>query len=206
MTLGRADFKRLRLPLAAALVLLAIGAAALLMSERYLAEARKQQQAAQARLTVAKERVVRVAEEEREIRDNLVHFRRMADRGMVGAEKRLEWIETIAAIRTRHHLFEVRYKVEPQRPVDYPGVSQNVKGPGAVFMASKVKLDMLLLHEEDLVNFLADPDAAGNSYVSVRDCEVARIESGVPAGGPLRPRLRASCVIDFITLKSPGTQ
>lgn len=206
MMLGRADFKRLRLPLAAALVLLAIGAAALLMSERYLAEARKQQQAARAQLSAAKERFVRVAEEEREIRDNLVHFRRMADRGMVGAEKRLEWIEAIAATRTRRHLFEVRYKVEPQRPVDYPGISQNVKGPGAVFMASRVKLDIQLLHEEDLLNFLADLNAAGNSYLSARDCELARIEGGGPSGGPLRARLRASCVIDFITLKSSGTQ
>ncbi len=203
MTLDRSFLKRLRGPIAAALILIGIGAAALMVSDTRLVEARKARKAAQDQLRSTRDRVSRVAEEEREIRDNLVYFEKMASRGMVGAEKRLEWIESIAAIRQRRRLFEIRYTVDAQRVVDYPGVVQTRKSDSATFMASRLKLDMQLLHEGDLLAFLADLEAAGNSLVSPRSCNISRVEGAGGGGGPMRPRLRANCVVDMITLKTP---
>lgn len=203
MRLDRSDLKRLRGPIAAALILIGIDAASLIVSDNRLVEARKAQKAAQDQLRSTRDRVSRVAEEEREIRDNLVHFEKMASRGMVGAEKRLEWIESIAAIRQRRRLFEIRYTVDAQRVVDYPGIVQARKSDGATFVASKLKLEMQLLHEGDLLDFLADLQSAGNSLVSPRSCSISRVEGSGGGGGPMRPRLRASCVVDMITLKTP---
>lgn len=203
MTLDRSVLKRLRGPIAAALILIGIGVASLVVSDNRLVEARRAQKAAQDQLRSTRDRVSRVAEEEREIRDNLVHFEKMAGRGMVGSEKRLEWIESIAAIRQRRRLFEIRYTVDAQRVVDYPGIVQTRKGDGATFMASRLKLDMQLLHEGDLLDFLSDLEAAGNSLVSPRSCSISRVEGAGGGGGPLRPRLRANCVVDMITLKTP---
>ncbi len=203
MMLDRSALKQLRVPIAAALILVGIGVAALIASDNRLVEARKAQKAAQDQLRSTRDRVSRVAEEEREIRNNLVHFQKMERRGMVGAEKRLEWIESIAAIRQRRRLFEIRYTVDAQRVVDYPGIVQTRKSDGATFMASRLKLDMQLLHEGDLLDFLDDLEAAGNSLVSPRSCSITRVEGAGGGGGPLRPRLRASCLVDMITLRTP---
>ena len=106
-------------------------------------------------------------------------------------------------IQKKRRLFQVQYTLEPQRAVDYPGLTQDQKGGGGTFMASRLKLELLLLHEEDLLNFLADLRAAGGSFASARSCSVSRTGGVFTTGGPMRPRLRASCVVDMITLKTP---
>lgn len=202
MMLERSDLKRLRIPLVAALLLAGLGAAALMLTENNLAEAEQLRKAGHDRLVAARAQLAKVSEEEQEIRNNLVQFKQISDRGMTGAEKRLEWIETLAAIQKKRRLFQVQYNLDPQRAVDYPGVAQNQKGGGGTFMASRVKLELQLLHEEDLLNFFADLRATGESFASLRSCSISRAEGVVTGGGPLRARLRASCVIDMITLKA----
>jgi hypothetical protein len=203
MMLERSDLKRLRLPFVAALLLVGMGAAALVFSENNVAEALQLKKAGHDRLVAARAQLAKVSEEEQEIRNNLVQFRQISDRGMTGAEKRLEWIESLAAIQKKRRLFQVQYSLEPKRGVDYPGLAQNQKDGSALFMASKMKLELQLLHEEDLLNFFADLRASGASFASLRSCSISRTEGIVSGGGPLRPRLRANCAIDMITLKEP---
>ena len=203
MMLERPDLRRLRVPFVAALLLVGIGAAALVFSEYNLAEAEKLKSAQHDRLVAVRDRLAKVSEEEQEIRSHLAQFKRFADLEMTGAEKRLEWIEALVAIQKNRRLFQIQYTLEPQRALDYPGVAQSQKGEGGTFMASRMKLELLLLHEEDLLNFLADLRAAGGSFASARGCSVSRTEGAFAAGGPMRPRLRASCVVDMITLKAP---
>jgi hypothetical protein len=200
--LERADLMQMRLPLAAALLLAGVGIAALVFTEQKLAEARKLQKAGQDRLLAVRGRLAKVSEEEQEIRNNLVQFKQFTDKGMTGEEKRLEWIENLAAIRQRRRLYEVRYNLERQRPVDYPGIPPNQKGVDAIFLASRLKLELPLLHEGDLLNFLSDLAESSQSFPALRSCSIARIEGAAGGGGPLRPRLRADCVVDMITLKA----
>ncbi len=194
MIIVRDDLKRLRLPLVAAAALLALGAACLLASENYLDTAKKARDAARLSRVAAQERVSKASEEEREIRENLVHYEQMRRRGMVGEQSRLDWIESIARIKNDRKLFEIKYSIEAQRPLDYPGI---VATGAADFVVSRMKLEMLLLHEEDLLNFLADLEVAGKAYVSVRHCTVSRIERAAA----LQPRLRADCQVDLVSVR-----
>ena len=203
MMLERADMMRLRAPFAIALVLAGVGIAALVYSGHELTEAEKLKTAGHTRLVAARDRLTKVSEEEQEIRSNLVQFKQVSDLGMAGAEKRLEWIEALVAIQKNRRLFQVQYTLEPQRAVDYPGLAQDQKGGDGTFMASRLRLELLLLHEQDLLDFLADLRTAGGSFASARSCSVSRTETVFAAGGPMRPRLRASCVVDMITLKTP---
>ncbi len=194
MIIVRDDLKRLRLPLVAAAALLALGAACLFASEDYLDTAKKARDAARLSRVAAQERVSKVSEEEREIRENLVHYEQMRRRGMVGEQSRLDWIESIARIKNDRKLFEIKYSIEAQRPLDYPGI---VATGAADFVVSRMNLEMLLLHEEDLLNFLADLEVAGKAYVSVRHCTVSRIERAAA----LQPRLRADCQVDLVSVR-----
>lgn len=204
MMLERPDLRRLRVPFVAALLLAGIGAATLVFSENNLAESEKLKSAQHARLVAARDRLAKVSEEEQEIRSHLAQFKQFADLGMTGAEKRLEWIEALVAIQKNRRLFQVQYTLEPQRALDYPGLAQIQKGGDGTFMASRLKLELLLLHEQDLLDFLGDLRTAGGSFASARSCSVSRTERVFAAGGPIRPRLRASCVVDMISLKAPG--
>ena len=199
MNVTRDDLKRLRMPLAAAIMLLVLGAASLIASGYYLGEARTAQDATRLSRVAAQERVLRVAEEEREIRDDLVYYEQMRQRGIVGEQSRLDWIESIARIKNDRRLFEIRYNFDAQRPLDYPGL---VATGAADFVVSRLKLDMLLLHEGDLLNFLADLQAGIKAHVSVRNCVVTRIERGAaPGATTVQPRLRAECQVDLVSLR-----
>jgi hypothetical protein len=199
MKVAREDLKHLRLPALAAAALVALGAAAIGVSEHYLALANTARAAVRAQRIAAQERMSKASEEEREIRENLVSYRKMQDQGMTGPENRLDWIDSIAKIKTERKLFEIKYSIEAQKALDYPGIAS----AGAMdFVVSRIMLDMTLLHEEDLLNFISDLQSAGKSLVSVRRCSIARLDRGsLAASQTLLPRLRSECQIDLITLK-----
>jgi hypothetical protein len=198
MNVSRDDLKRLRVPLALAMLLSALGAACLATSGYYLDAAKSAREASRLARVGIQERMAKVSEEEREIRENLVHYEQMRRNGMVGEQNRIDWIESIARIKNDRKLFEIRYSIAAQRSVDYPGV---VATGAADFVVSRMRLSMLLLHEGDLLNFLADLQAAGKGHVSVRHCSVARIERGAPSATALQPRLRAECLVDLVSVR-----
>jgi hypothetical protein len=193
------DLKRLRVPIALAGVLAAAGIAALVASQRYLESVKVVGDGTRVSRVAAQERVLRVSEEEREIRESLVDFERMREQGMAADQNRIELIEAISKIKNNRKLFEIKYRVDAQRQLDYPGI---VASGRADLVVSRIKLEMLLLHEGDLLSFLDDLRAAKKAYVSVRQCQVMRLErTPVQTATSLRPRLRADCQVDLISIK-----
>jgi hypothetical protein len=198
MKLGASDLKRLRLPLAAFVVLALAGAACYFAADDYLQETKKLAAATTAQRSEVQTKLASANEEEREIKANLQQYQALAARGIIGEEKRLDWVDTITAIKNERHLFNIGYSIEPQKPLDYPGFA-----PGGVnFMVSRVKIEIQLLHEEDLLNFIDDLAKRGRSYLAVRSCDVKRIDRGSSGvGTTLAPRLQASCGFDLITIR-----
>ena len=196
MMFRQQDFRQLRWPLVAATVLIIAGAATLWYSERYLDLARQQQATMLKQRIAAQDRVAKASEEEREIRNHLVYYQRMVDAGMVGSRNRLDLIEKITSIKAQLKVFDIKYNIEPQKPVDYPGIAQT----GAMeFVTNRIQLDMLLLHEEDLFSFLRNLQGAGQSLVAIRNCRLSRLDRG-GASGSLVPGVQAQCSIDLINL------
>jgi hypothetical protein len=196
--IAREDFKRLRLPLFTATILIAAGVACVAISDSWLADARKDRVTAKNASEQARKRVELVSEEEREIKENMIWYAHMAKRGMTDQENRLDLIDSIAKIKTARRLYEIRYNIDSQKPLGYPGM----KSAGAVdLVASRMKLDMQLLHEEDLLKFLKDLDAAALSYISVRRCTLDKIERGPAQALAAVPRINSSCDVDLVAVK-----
>ena len=199
MNISRGNLRHLRVPIALAILLSLLGAASFGVSKYYLDAAKAVRDATRLTRVGAQERMAKVAEEEREIRENMVHFERMQRLGIVGDQNRLDWIESIAKIKNARKLFEIRYNIDAQSSVDYPGV---VATNAADFVVSRMRLNMLLLHEGDLLNFLSDLQAAGKAHVSVRRCSVSRIDRmALLSATALQPRLRAECVVDLVSVR-----
>ena len=197
MKLGASDLKRLRLPMAACLALALAGAACYFAADDYLQETKKLAATTSAQRAEVQARLASANEEEREIEANLQQYQALAARGIIGEEKRLDWIDTITAIKNERRLFNINYSIESQRALDYPGFGA---GGGVNFVASRVKMDIQLLHEEDLLNFIDDLTKRGKSYLSARSCDVQRAERG-SGGTTLASRLQAACVFDLITIR-----
>lgn len=197
MKLGARDLKRLRLPIAACVVLALAGVACYFAAGDYLQETRRLGAATSAQRAEVQTRLASANEEEREIKANLQQYQALAARGIVGVENRLDWIDTITAIKNERRLLNIGYSIEPQKELDYPGFAP---GGGVNFVVSRVKLEIQLLHEEDLLNFIDDLAKRARSYLSVRSCNVQRAERG-GGGTTLAPRLQASCVFDLITIR-----
>lgn len=201
MNFSAEELKRLLLPVLAFAVLVGAGVALILWSDGVRVRAKQQLAAVGAERAKNREKLMRIADEEREVNEKLAVYRRLKDLGILGPERRLEWADAIKRIRAQRGLIDLRYRVEPQQQLtSLPGK------PGSIdFNASTMKVNLALLHEEDLFGFLTDLRASGYAYYAVRRCALTR--TGVPpAAANLAARLRADCEIDLITIVDHGAK
>jgi hypothetical protein len=195
VTASREELKKLALPLLAAVALLAAGAALIVSGGEALRSANARFAVAQAERRQNAERLARIAEEEREVSEKLDVYQRLKQLNILGEERRLEWADAINRIRVQRELLDLRYRVERQKLlVSAPGKPGNVD-----FFASTMRVDLELLHEEDLLRFLADLRDSGNAYYSVKKCTVSRTGQAA-SGATMSPRLHAECDIDLVTI------
>ena len=195
MTLTREELGNLLRPGLAALALLAAGAGLVWAAQQSVRGAQGRLAAATAERKENTERLMRIAEEEREVKEKLNVYRQLKQLNILGEERRLEWADAISRIRNQRELLDLRYRVERQKLL----VSALGKPANVDFYASTMKVDLAMLHEEDLLRFLADLRASGNAYYSVKHCLITRTGQAA-TGASIVPRLRADCEIDLITI------
>jgi hypothetical protein len=203
MRLSSADLRQLAIPLVIAAALLAAGAGLIWGAQQAFLSAQRVAAGAQAERQRNTERLARIAEEEREVREKIDVYQRLKALNIIGEERRLEWADAMTRIRKQRELLDVRYRVERQRLLlSTPGKPGNVD-----FFASTMRVELALLHEEDLLRFLTDLRNSGNAFYSVRSCALTR--SGAAAGAAasaMASRLRGECSIDLITIVDRGAK
>lgn len=186
--------RRIRWNLALFLVLALTGAAAVFVSlEQNVGEQKANKQALE-KLTEIQGKLANARNEEKELREKFARYEDIEARGYIGGERRLDWVEQIRKIKTARKLLDVQYELTPQKTLES-------NSSGFDFMFSTMKLQMQLLHEEDLLNFLADLRSGIRAYTNVKSCNVQRQTRSGSA-----TQLIADCTIDWITLrqKTPG--
>jgi hypothetical protein len=189
------ELRELGLPALIALVLLLAGGGLIWGADATLQAANQQAAAAQAERRQATERLARISEEEREVIEKLDVYKRLKQLNILGEERRLEWADAITRIRTQRELLDLSYRVDRQRLLtSAPGKPANVD-----FFASTMRVQLALLHEEDLLRFLGDLRDSGNAYYAVRRCSLTRTAQP-SSSAQISPRLRGECEIDLITI------
>jgi len=199
MRLTRDEARQLATPLVLALAFTLAGAALVWSAGEALRGAKRNFATAQTERRQNTERLARIAEEEREVKEKIDLYQRLKTLHILGEEQRLEWADAIARIRKERELLDLRYTVERKRLL----TSVTAKPGNVDFYASAMKVDLALLHEEDLLRFLADLRESGNAYYAVKKCALMR--TGQPiSGASMTPRLSADCEIDLITIVDPA--
>ncbi|MFA6313929.1 MAG: hypothetical protein WCV99_07055 [Sterolibacterium sp.] len=189
------NLKRIRWNLALFLATALIGAAMLYYSRTLWTDAQKVHKQATAKRGEVQGKLANAQNEEKELLEKFAHYQDIVARGYIGSERRLDWVEQIRKIKTTRKLLDVLYELEPQQVLDGTNAS------GFDFMVSNMRLQMQLLHEEDLLVFLADLRDSMRAYTSVKNCNVMR---QTRPGSSIQ--LSADCSIDWITLRerTPG--
>jgi len=195
------ELRKLLGPLLLATVMLACGGALIWSAQEALKRAQMDAAAAQAERQQNGARLARIAEEEREVKEKITVYQRLKTLNIIGEERRLEWADAVNRIRASRELLDLRYRVERQRLLaSLPGKPGNVD-----FFASAMRVELALLHEEDLLRFLGDLRDSGNAYYAVRGCTLTRTNNA-GGGATIAPRLRAECNIDLITIIDRGAK
>lgn len=192
------DLKRLGLNLGLCVLLLLLGAGLVLVAFQQESGTKKDAQQAAALKLEAATRLSKARDEAREILEKTETYKSLRDRGVVGQEHRLEWVEQLKSIQKERRLIDLQYEIAPQKALDGEAPRTGV-GVHEV-MTSPMKAQLQLLHEEDLLRFIEDLTQRVQAHLRVRHCLINRIPPTAGTSGPV-PQLSASCDLDLITLR-----
>ena len=185
-----------------ALILLAlavvIGAGAAVWCWFTLQRAEAQNKAAIAKRAEIQGKLARASLEEQELRTKIARFRTLDAKGYFGAERRLDWIEAMAQIRSQRRLPDLRYELSPVHPVDKALLPSGPKAADRSFASSTMTLTANLLHEGDLLGVLADIRERVPAYPVLRKCVMRRAVKPDSIGGAA---LETVCEMDWITVQ-----
>ncbi len=200
MTFDIKDLKRLRWALAFLVVMALIGGGSVwsTLQLKQISE-RAAREAATARKNI-QTKLARASDEQQELRDKIVRFQALKAKGYVGPEQRLDWIETIARIKAARRIFKLDYELAAQRPVDAGILPGGASAGGFQIMSSQMRLELQLLHEGELLAFLAELRNAVQALVQVRSCTIERLAPDNTDRGS-KAQLKAECLLEWITLK-----
>ena len=190
-----ADLKSIRGSALLALAMAMAGVGALWASARLADEVSRGHAAALDARGKAQRGLASARAEEAEIAEKIDRFRHLVERGAIGSEQRLAWVELIRDARARHQLGALDYEFSPQRPLD-PTIAPSDAGQLEA-ASSALRLRLPLLHEGDLLSLIDDLAANASAVVRVRECSIAR---RIPADSSAEA-LQADCLLDWITFR-----
>jgi hypothetical protein len=88
----------------------------------------------------------------------------------------------------------MRYEIAPRHALE-----KTPDGQLALF-ASTMRLELKLLHEEDLTRLLDDLRREAPALIQTRRCDISRLQGAVEKETPAAS-LQASCLVDWITVR-----
>jgi hypothetical protein len=196
---NQADLLLLRVPLAVLAAVLALGGLGVWQARERLLAAQAVERAAAAELESARRLYLQSDRERAELERYLPQFRALENRGFVGAEPRLAWIELIRAASAAAQLPGIDYDLGTQQPLALAAV------PEARLARSALRVTLHLLHEEDLLRFLRHVEERRPGYYALSGCTLVRL--GAPAAPPLpQPNLQAECELVLVSWPGPGAK
>jgi hypothetical protein len=194
MKLTARDLPKLWLPLLAALVMFVVASLLVWGSQLDADKAEQQRNAATAGKNRIEQRLRQVRTEELEIRDRTQLLQQLQNSGITGDEKRLDWMEMLRETQRELRLPGMSYEFGAQTNLD--------KGDDSTYawFSSPLHLRLRLLHEEDLLNFLASIQKKAKALVIVRSCKLAPLPRQTD-NREVMAQLGAECEMQWLTAR-----
>lgn len=197
MKLTPRDLQKLALPAAIAL---ALCIAASLLAWGAQNDARNaeidRQRAAEAK-TRSEMQLRQFHSEELDLTTRLQTLQSLQTSGVLGEERRLDWMEQLRNTQRELHLPGLKYEFAAQSPLN------TAPQTGPNWYTSPLRLQLHLLHEGDLLNLLNRIEQEARALVILRSCKLAPpTAQGENRNAPAT--LPAECEMDWLTVRLPG--
>lgn len=121
-------------------------------------------------------------------------YERLEAVGFIGAEQRLDWVDSLRTANAEAQLYGVEYRIGQQEP--FPAASLGAAGLDMRQSSMRVKLP--LLHEGDLMGFFERVAESRRGVFVITGCSMTRLGSTVSAE---QPNLSAECDLSWITIE-----
>ncbi len=189
----------LQRPLGALAAVITIGAILLHYTAGALQSAQRVVAQQQNQLREARIQLNKSGEEKATIVRYLGKYQYLQQLGFVGDEQRINWLDGLRLANRETRLFGVDYQIGAQQP--YPYAAELDPGQLTLYQ-SVMKINLKLLHEDDLMRFLGTLAQQGAGVFAVNQCVMERLDPGDHLRN--QPNLRAECELAWITLRPPA--
>ena len=181
-------------------IALAASFAMVAFSSNQRSQSEKQYRDHVAALQEARTRYQRSGEERETVMHYVQAYRQLEKIGFVGAEQRLNWVESLRAANTQAGLFGVDYQLSAQEPFPYVAKDNPV---GDRVKHSRMKLSFGVLHEGDLTRLFRALSAQQPGLFTLNNCSLDRAgRQGAPL--PRQANLSAECELSWLTIDTKG--
>jgi hypothetical protein len=198
MKLMPQELRTLQMPVIVLALVLACVAVMVYFAHELKTETETALRAQESQLNQARQRYQSSGQEKETIVRYLPVYQRLISEGFIGEERRIEWVDSLRTIHQENKLFGINYSIGVQEAYK-PAFNLN---PGSMSLSRSVmKLELAMLHEDDLLVLLEELQARRITPFLVRRCEIARL----PAAGfdKFVPHLKANCELDWLTAREP---
>jgi hypothetical protein len=161
----------------------------------YKKEMQVRHDAERGRLREISARYLALGEEERLAREYYPDFISLRDKGVIGQERRLNWIETLQGESTRLRLPDLKYRIEAQTEF-IPGYPIET-GLFRLYY-SPMKLDLYLLHEVDLRRLFQGLNAHAEGSFTPASCRLSILGKNLNS---TQGNIRAECELRWFNIR-----
>ena len=195
------DLRPLLWPGAAAALAALVLAGSWYGADAWLAERERAFDRARSELAAAARKYRNASDDQAVYEQYAARFREMAERGWIGAEQRLIWIEALQRINGDLGLPTLKYQIARREPASLPP-GAGVDAGRLQLYRTRMELTVGALHEGDLLSVLDGLAERGKGLMAVERCRLER----AAAAGEVRlaadaTNVRARCTLDWYTLE-----
>ena len=198
MNVERKDLLPLRLPLATFAAAVLIAVILIYYSGDMYAAQRQLVVAANAQVAEASQRYRDSDLEQETITRYLPQYRELQQRGFIGSENRINWIDALRIADQQAGGFGVQYQLSAQGP--YKGL---LSGDPIATQLRRSTMDIRfgVVHEGQFLAFLNALESQGAGMYTLRACSLEPVHREQPR--PRTQNLTAHCEMDWVTLNPP---
>jgi len=162
----------------------------------YMDEVYQDQQAARKAMRIWQSKINSSVENNQIIDEFESNFLKLVNQGVVGAEDRLSWFETIQNTTKKRGMPSVRYSISTQAALEERDLKKDYRGIDV--FKSVMTLDIKMAHEGDLFALLNDLEKADGLF-AVDRCEIEKISKTIV---DTENAMKAYCELGWYTFRS----
>ena len=117
--------------------------------------------------------------------------------GLIGSERRLSWIETLESVNDVLKLPGLSYSLQPQEEFKRPKLAIDKK---ILLSSTPMKLNIELLHEEDLFAVFEGLQSSIDNLFTVESCKISRKARKGALLSTKSANLSSTCLLRWITV------